>query len=112
VRFRSASQKVRLTVASTTLNAVNSPLLRLPAELRNMIFAYVYTGTAYGFDDTIKITGRTQPSFTGYVRLLNLKRRVGLSLVCRQTHDETALLPYKLGIFTFLPLLQYGLDGL
>lgn len=99
-------------MASTTLNAVDSPLLRLPAELRNIIFAHVYAGTVYTFDETTKTTARTQPDFMGWVRLLDPKRRVGLSLVCRQTHNETILLPYELGTFCFLPLLQEGLDGL
>jgi len=93
-------------ISSTTLNATDSPLLRLPAELRNLIFAHVYIGTRYSLD------------VEGFLGSWNLgaldwdQSVIGLSLVCRQTHAETSLLPYELGMFDLFTGWQCKLDGL
>ena len=87
-------------ISSTTLNATKSPLLRLPAELRNIIFACVYIGTQCSLDDE------------GFLSLWNIRNPCGLFLVCRQTYAEASLLPYKLGMFNFCTGWQCKLDGL
>ena len=91
-------------MASTTLNAVNLPLLRLPAELRNMIFAHVYTDKWFFLH---KRGHLTLPRYKGYSEGL-----VSLSLVCRQTEAEASLLPYELGMFDFWAHLACGLEEL
>ncbi|KAI0583368.1 hypothetical protein Alg130_05707 [Pyrenophora tritici-repentis] len=63
----------------TSLNQTNSPLLRLPSELRNRIFDYVYTDAAMKPD----------------------KNAMALPLTCRQLNHETAILPYKYCVFSF-----------
>jgi hypothetical protein len=73
-------------------NATTSPLLRLPAEIRNMIYTF-----ALGI---------------GTIRMLHFRHglnlRYGLELsinllrVCHQVYTETCLLPYKLNTFDFI----------
>ncbi|KAI4948626.1 hypothetical protein J4E86_007974 [Alternaria arbusti] len=77
----------------TELNSVDSPLLRLPAEIRNMIFTYVFSGEEYllrRHDYSTLICGEA-------VTDINMS----LLLVSRQAYSETALLPYKLGTICF-----------
>ncbi|KAI4613401.1 uncharacterized protein J4E87_009868 [Alternaria ethzedia] len=87
----------------TTLNAVSSPLLRLPAELRNMIFAYVYTGMIYKFDDFESFETKPSDQYRRMAsgRWLEQQTSDKLPLTCRQMHAETALLPYSLSTFLF-----------
>ncbi|KAI4946679.1 hypothetical protein J4E91_006850 [Alternaria rosae] len=69
-------------------NATISPLLPLPAEIRNVIFAYaMYNGsiTSLAFSKGSRTTG---PSYAK-----------PLLFVCRQIHWEAAILPYELGTF-------------
>jgi len=44
---------------STARNATKSPLLRLPAELRNLIYTYAFDDTTYNFFWEKKGTDRT-----------------------------------------------------
>ncbi|CAN9340262.1 unnamed protein product [Alternaria alternata] len=69
-------------------NAINSPLLRLPAEIRTMVFNHVFQGESYVIGPGSWM--RKRPS---------LRRDLGLLLVSWQLYHETALLPYKLGLF-------------
>jgi len=77
----------------TKLNAAQSPLLRLPAEIRNAIYTYVFSDQIYEYkascSDALSITCRAE-----YPCL-------GLLLASRQVQHETALLPYKLATFLF-----------
>lgn len=78
------------------LNATNSPLLRLPAELRNTIYTYVFSYTACVFKDFNNdiIFDPNQPySFQ--------ECNLALPATSRQLYAKTALLPYKLGRFDF-----------
>jgi len=83
---------------STSLNAVNSPLLRLPAELRNIIYDYVFV-------DAYLIEQRDRGPIYVDIPLLCVRVPVsnvlGLLLASRQLHCETALLLYKLSTFQF-----------
>jgi hypothetical protein len=79
--------------SSTERNSASSPLLRLPAELRTIIFRYVFASKIYHF---------------GYVPGLELEyvgsmaqNNMGLMLVSRQVHFEAAYIPYELGTFKF-----------
>ncbi|OAG21842.1 hypothetical protein CC77DRAFT_1094132 [Alternaria alternata] len=93
---------------STEINAVRSPLLRLPAEIKAMIYTYV-------FDEFVLIN--KYPWFLNYHVSLRPRQfsdydRYPSSAYCehnflsllhvsRQIHQETALLPYKLATFYF-----------
>jgi len=71
---------------STSRNQSESPLLQLPAELRNIIYTYVLQ------DDLWVVAYRlTKTESRGYP--------IALLFVCRQIHAETALLPYALNTF-------------
>jgi hypothetical protein len=81
-------------------NSTSSPLLRLPAELRNQIYEYVFGGRR----QLIKPLGQhqqqsatTEEAEKGEQSNANL-RPTNLSLLStsRQLHLKTALLPYKL----------------
>ncbi|KAI4676687.1 uncharacterized protein J4E84_009522 [Alternaria hordeiaustralica] len=84
---------------ATQHNATASPLLRLPAEIRNMIFAYALS---HG-DIELNVVPRIQnaPSRKGCWKHLNWPIPVNISLIyaCQQIHFETALLPYELNVF-------------
>jgi hypothetical protein len=79
---------------STQLNATDSPLLRLPGELRNKIFEYVlgdldlHFTYAYGYQFDVRLE-------------THQRNMLGLLFVCRQAHAETALLHYALNTFNF-----------
>ncbi|KAH7076561.1 hypothetical protein BKA63DRAFT_468319 [Paraphoma chrysanthemicola] len=82
---------------STSSNA-ESPFLRLPGEIRNMIYEYHFTPGTFiirrsrGRERRNPIQNRLHP---------NSNRPLGipLLLVYRQIHRETALLPYKFHSF-------------
>ncbi|KAL5113699.1 hypothetical protein ACEQ8H_008428, partial [Pleosporales sp. CAS-2024a] len=83
----------------TVTNATASPLLRLPAEIRSMIFEYVCT--ASGGVDTISIAYEELDAGDDYLLtctgLQNLA--VTLPLTCRQIYAETATLMYSQNCF-------------
>ncbi|KAI4644830.1 uncharacterized protein J4E79_010965 [Alternaria viburni] len=95
-------------------NAVNSPLLRLPAEIRNTIFAYVYTKTMHYIDHKPGTTYFYLPlcSVLDSDQLSSESKLDRIPLVCRQVHTEMALLPYALGTFDFLSAAGEGFQGL
>ncbi|KAI4948611.1 hypothetical protein J4E86_007959 [Alternaria arbusti] len=83
----------------TQHNATASPLLRLPAEIRNMIFAYALS---HG-DIKLKVIPRLPDTsmFLDYWEHRNWPDPVNISLLyaCRQIYFEAALLPYELNTF-------------
>jgi hypothetical protein len=76
-------------------NSTNSPLLHLPAELRNKIWRYVLGGKEYRVEVS-KNTPVCRLKSEG-------KRDVELLSVCKQIHAEAALLPIQLSVFEVLP---------
>jgi len=78
---------------STELNSINSPLLRLPAEIRTMIFTHVFRGQHYLFSKRHDYTITCGETFT--------QMDISLLVVSRQTYAETGMLPYELGTFDF-----------
>ncbi|CAN9135687.1 unnamed protein product [Alternaria alternata] len=88
------------------LNAANSPLLRLPAEIRNMIYDNVFR------DQVLVLVPREPGStdlFEHYYDLKQYDPRVrahdkqclSLLRVPRQLYREGALMPYQLVTFDF-----------
>jgi len=77
-------------------NQVQSPLLRLPSELRNIIYRYVFQGCS------IWVTKNHQDLLYG-LRLWCIHDLdiVSLLLTCRQVHAEAAILPYRFLVFEF-----------
>ena len=72
-------------------NSIESPLVRLPAELRNKIFGYVYGGmtiVCHGNRITIRAGpwASSPPVYEPFV---------ALQQTCRQIYIETALLPFS-----------------
>ena len=79
--------------SKTYLNATGSPLLLLPAEIRNMIFEYaMYYGT---IDIYQKYNSRTG-NFA-----IESRHAIPLLFVCRQIYSEVVILPFKLNVFSF-----------
>ncbi|KAF1936746.1 hypothetical protein EJ02DRAFT_459276 [Clathrospora elynae] len=70
----------------TTKNQRQSPLLRLPPELRNMIYEYVLSGLTFQMH---------------HIKVRQDRRALAIVSVCRQTHADTCVLLYKLGTFSF-----------
>jgi len=89
---------------STTANAETSPLLRLPAEIRNMIFKYAsipdwssWIGCYFNerhFISRSAISSRAHPD-----EIQELA--ISLPRVCRQIYAETATLTYSENCFAF-----------
>ncbi|KAI4644834.1 uncharacterized protein J4E79_010969 [Alternaria viburni] len=92
---RAKMQDSYLSSSLTEMNALNSPLLRLPAELRNAIFAYVFSDNVYLFNGANVYWKRTS-STTSFN-----ENNLGVLRTSRQLHAETALLPYQLAFFHF-----------
>lgn len=69
-----------------TQNASQSPLLLLPAELRNRIYGYVVTGS-----DKIDIAAEQQP---------------GLARACTETRSECLQMYYASNLFAFAPVTE------
>jgi hypothetical protein len=79
---------------SARQNQRDSPLLRLPAELRNQIFRYALGGETWNF--VVRESNRHRVrNCSGFQHAL------ALLAVCRQIYAETALLPFSLGSFSF-----------
>lgn len=88
-----------MTARRTLHNQNNSPLLKLPAELRNKIYHYVFSGhvisisqrywaakhtCVYLKEDCLNKEARSQAEF------------LALTATCRQIHHETYLFPFAL----------------
>lgn len=80
-----------LNSPSARHNQRESSLLKLPAEIRNIIFRYALSGVEYKIKEDDNLSMRnivTQPD------------ALALLAVCRQIYSETALLPFSLNIFS------------
>jgi hypothetical protein len=70
-----------------------SPLLRLPPEVRNTIYAYAFSGCEiiayYSYPQPQVESSGAGPSFE------RCKTLFAPTMVCRQMYAETRLLPYK-----------------
>lgn len=75
-----------------------SPLLRLPPELRYLIWMYELGGQTLQF----RFVKKKASNMEGMVPTIS-KRANGLDLlrVCRQVYAETALVPERANIFAF-----------
>jgi hypothetical protein len=78
-----------LTMHSSALNQTNSPLLRLPAELRNRVYEYV-------FGDVRLILGNC-PGARIMTNTGHDVSALALATTSRQLYVETKLLPFVLG---------------
>jgi len=76
---------------STTANQLNSPLLSLPAELRNDIYKLVFT------TNTILVTGASTRFLSP--RTNDSTWAAALLLTCRQINDEATALFWQLSTF-------------
>ena len=81
-------------------NATTSPLLRLPAEIRNEIFSYAMSNSTITIAHTVATHNQSIPSKGFY----NPRPYPAASLlfVCRQIYSEIAILPYALNKFVVL----------
>jgi hypothetical protein len=75
---------------STELNQRNSPLLRLPAELRNQIYMFAFCNI------TVDVRSRYENDPIDNQNLIQGHRRVvGLLTTCRQLHHEALPIFYE-----------------
>jgi hypothetical protein len=79
---------------STALNVRSSPLIRLPGELRNLIYGYALGEDRFGCYGFVR---RTHPTLAWGER----ENRLALLRVCHQIYEEAALLPFSLNEFKF-----------
>ena len=94
---------------SSEINRQRSPLLRLPAELRNKIYGYALGGMELRVSYRSKELGVVSAmSYDPSVSLTPLHRRVGLTLVSRQLYAETKILPFELCTMDVIRSLFYN----
>jgi hypothetical protein len=92
-----------LSCCSTPRNQTDSPLLRLPRELRDEIYKYAIGGNQI----TVCHPDAYYPRFIvragayneGSATMAKWKELFDLSLTCRQLNAETKDLPYKLSVW-------------
>ncbi|XPS70462.1 hypothetical protein M3J09_002679 [Ascochyta lentis] len=89
---------------TTEQNRTHSPLLRLPGEIRNRIYDYVFENhdvIVRKFQDRTKFFYHVSEPFPsdhcGWVPWLGLLQ---IATVCRDLHAETELLPYSMSTFS------------
>ena len=95
---------------STKRNAEVSPLIKLPAEIRNQIYELVLSGylVRYHTETTSENSGRTwtirlvATVKSGATRSTQASHAFALPLVCRQIFTDTRLLVYSLSVMSFL----------
>jgi hypothetical protein len=98
----SADQDIkRLNRSSTLLNQHVSPLLGLPAELRNAIYDFVLGGNDVHFTTSYppslkRLKASVMPSAEGMTGTPSTKRPFSIMRVCRQLNVETKPLPFRL----------------
>lgn len=84
---------------STEWNRLHSPLLRLPGEIRNWIYKYIFSGNlvlpSYAGWESAPLD---QP---GHLSWSNWKTMRALTLVSRDWYTETRLLPYSCNAIWF-----------
>ena len=88
---------IELTVLRSVKSNQDSPLLRLPPEIRNSIWAYVLGGK-------VLRPMLARPNYRTFSLVLSQaesKDPTALLRVCRQVYAETALLPLSLAICSF-----------
>lgn len=80
----------------TLLNQQNSPLIRLPGELRNMIYAFAFSDNVIEKRDTEhpRTTAQAQPAATDTKK--TVPTPLGLLNVSRQIYFECRILIFKL----------------
>jgi hypothetical protein len=85
---------------STAQNALASPFLLLPAELRNRVYTYVFSDRTYRFSDAIRLMRPQSPgSRCSLIPKFLRSAWLGLIRTSRQINGETSLLPYLLNKF-------------
>ncbi|RMZ66580.1 tetratricopeptide-like helical [Pyrenophora seminiperda CCB06] len=82
-------QLVQRLAAITERNQQTSPLLRLPAELRNKIYNYVFHSPPI----------RPYRDHRVYGAWAYSRRQLSLLQVCRQVYFEARLVPFKCNVF-------------
>ncbi|KAF2026480.1 hypothetical protein EK21DRAFT_74067, partial [Setomelanomma holmii] len=83
-----------------------SPLLRLPAELKNKVDGYALTENARSYT-FLTLADRSIPPCNDsgiLVDARNHPNRLALLATCRQLHAETRSLPFSLHVFRFASL--------
>ncbi|KAF2030026.1 hypothetical protein EK21DRAFT_112319 [Setomelanomma holmii] len=80
------------TVERRAQNQRDSPLLKMPPEIRNRIYDFALGGLTFRLqpnDDNEKVANETKS-----------KNAIALLAVCRQLYAETAVLPTSLNVFS------------
>jgi hypothetical protein len=101
----------KLVQLITQFNSINSPLLRLPAELRLKIWGYILGGNDILIASTDPVdspkplinisllNAKSSPTFVSSTRISS-RNLLSLPLVCRQTNTETTpLMAFELSAF-------------
>jgi hypothetical protein len=94
---------------STVRNSITSPLLRLPAELRNQIYEYVFSIGTFTFAARFETYSKPGPNF--FCRPTREPHLFALLHVCKKTKFETAEFHLSFSLITFAFPLLYRLSA-
>ncbi|KAF2682587.1 hypothetical protein K458DRAFT_390514 [Lentithecium fluviatile CBS 122367] len=88
----------------TRRNAETSPLLQLPAELRNRIWKFLFPPMIHdiALQHSVMQSGRYR-----HKALKRTPNMHAILMVCRQIQAEAAFLPFQLSTFSFLDLVLF-----
>jgi hypothetical protein len=86
-------------VTSVENNSINSPLPRLPAEIRNLIWQY--TLDTMKFHPTKKDAPRYTENGSEVTSEFDVDRQLGFIRTCRQLYSESGLIFYHESTFSF-----------
>jgi hypothetical protein len=89
-----------LTISRTLHNSTASLLLRLPGELRNQIYTYVFT------DPRMFSSVSCASAMDVFGNCID-GPHLGLLATCRSIHAEAHMLPLKLNVFSFDTLVAF-----
>ena len=93
----------RLTSCSSTeRNARDSLLLRLPAELRNRIYNYVFDAVRFRVYESILYIDYFLPQHACPITRYEAKARFGIPSTCRQLYAETTILSRRSVTYEFI----------
>ncbi|KAF2636613.1 hypothetical protein P280DRAFT_510274 [Massarina eburnea CBS 473.64] len=111
--YQQTKKEAKTTIsmeAITRRNQLESPLLRLPAEIRSIVYEYTLGGYIFDYDDPIDGSNNfyRQKNESRSARFFfdrsswneQISKVNGLSSTCRQINAETRSLIFSLNIFT------------
>ncbi|KAI8934131.1 hypothetical protein NX059_008887 [Plenodomus lindquistii] len=92
-------------------NCLKSPLLRLPAEIRNRIYHYIYSGLKAFVFDPRPLIFMIFDVDGAHVHAVRCPVKINISAVSRQLRHEVQFLVFKYCVFNFSSVFHTRVGG-